>query len=53
MGSTKKYIHTRKHILFAKLFKALANPVGIEIIENLLKHKRSNGKDLKFFVQLS
>lgn len=53
MGSTKNHIHTREHIELAKLFKALAHPARIAIVENLLKHKRLNGTELKFYVQLS
>lgn len=53
MGSTKNHIHTREHIELAKLFKALAHPARIAIVENLLKHKRLNGTDLKFYVQLA
>lgn len=53
MGSTKNHIHTREHIELAKLFKALAHPARIAIVENILKHKRLNATDIKFYVQLS
>jgi DNA-binding transcriptional ArsR family regulator len=53
MGSTKNHIHKREHIELAKLFKALAHPARIAIVENLLKYKRLNGTDLKFYVQLA
>jgi DNA-binding transcriptional ArsR family regulator len=53
MGSTKNHIHSREHIELAKLFKALAHPARLAIVENILKHKRLNATDIKFYVQLS
>lgn len=53
MGSTKNHLYTQDQIELAKLFKALAHPARIAIVENLLIHDNLNCTDLRFYVQLS
>lgn len=53
MGSTKNHLFTQEQIELANLFKALAHPARIAIVENLLTHDNLNCSDLKFYIQLS
>lgn len=53
MGITKNHIHTQQQIQLARLFKALAHPARIAIVENLLVHDNLNCNDLRFYIQLA
>jgi len=53
MGATKNYLYTEEQIELANLFKALAHPARIAIIENLLEHDDLNCNDLRSFIQLA
>jgi len=53
MGSTKNHIYTQDQIELARLFKALAHPARIAIIENLLEQGNLNCNDLRSFIQLA
>jgi len=53
MGSTKNHIYTPEQIELARLFKALAHPARIAIIENLLEEGNLNCNDLRSFIQLA
>jgi len=53
MGATKNHIYTPEQIELAKLFKALAHPARIAIIENLLAQGNLNCNDLRAFIELA
>ena len=53
MGSTKNHLYTQEQIELALLFKALAHPARIAIIENLLEQGNLNCNDLRSFIQLA
>lgn len=53
MGATKNHLYTQEQIELARLFKALAHPGRIAIIENLLEHENLNCNDLRSFIQLA
>lgn len=53
MGTTKYQIYTQEQIEMARLFKALAHPARLAIVENILKHNALSGKDLQFYIPLS
>lgn len=53
MGTTKLQIYTREQIEMARLFKALAHPARLAIVENILRHQNLSGKDLQFYIPLA
>ena len=53
MGTTKYQIYTQEQIEMARLFKALAHPARLAIVENILRHNCISGKDLQFYISLS
>ena len=53
MGTTKYQIYTQEQIEMARLFKALAHPARLAIVENILRHDCISGKDLQFYIPLS
>ncbi len=53
MGTTKYQIYTSEQIEMARLFKALAHPARLAIIENVLRYEFLSGKDLQFYIPLS
>lgn len=53
MGTTKYQAYTTEQIEMARLFKALAHPARLAIIENVLRHESLSGKDLQFYIPLS
>lgn len=53
MGATKNHIYTPEQIELARLFKALAHPARIAIIENLLAQGNLNCNDLRSFIELA
>lgn len=53
MGSTKNHLYTERQIELARLFKALAHPARIAILENLLEQEDLNCNDLRSFIQLA
>lgn len=53
MGATKNHIYTEEQIELARLFKAMAHPARIAIVENLLEHEDLNCNDLRTFIQLA
>jgi ArsR family transcriptional regulator len=53
MGITKNHIHTREQIELANLFKALAHPARIAIVENLLTYETLNCTELRFYIPLA
>ena len=53
MGTTKYQIYTSEQIEMSRLFKALAHPARLAIVENILKHESISGKDLQFYIPLA
>ena len=53
MGTTKYQIYTQEQIEMARLFKALAHPARLAIVENVLRYDSISGKDLQFYIALS
>ena len=53
MGATKYQIYTQEQIEMARLFKALAHPARLAIVENILRYESISGKDLQFYIPLS
>lgn len=53
MGTTKYQIYTQEQIEMARLFKALAHPARLAIVENILRYDSISGKDLQFYIALS
>lgn len=53
MGTTKYQIYTQEQIEMARLFKALAHPARLAIVENILRYDCISGKDLQFYIPLS
>jgi DNA-binding transcriptional ArsR family regulator len=53
MGATKSHIHTENQVALAQLFKALAHPARVAIVENLLMYDDLNCKDLGQLIQLA
>lgn len=53
MGATKNHLYTEEQIELANLFKALAHPARIAIVENLLEHDDLNCNDLRSFIHLA
>ena len=53
MGTTKYQIYTQEQIEMARLFKALAHPARLAIVENIMRHDSISGKDLQFYIPLS
>lgn len=53
MGATKNHLYTQDQIELARLFKALAHPARIAIIEKLLEEGDLNCNDLRSFIQLA
>ena len=53
MGTTKYQAYSTEQIEMARLFKALAHPARLAIIENILRYESLSGKDLQFYIPLS
>jgi DNA-binding transcriptional ArsR family regulator len=53
MGTTKLQIYTREQIEMARLFKALAHPARLAIVEHIIRHEVLSGKDLQFYIPLA
>jgi DNA-binding transcriptional ArsR family regulator len=53
MGATKYSAYKKEHIELARIFKALAHPARIAIVENLLSNKNINCKGLSEYIDLA
>lgn len=53
MGITKNHIYTPEQIELARIFKALAHPARIAIVENLIARQGLNCNDLKSYIDLA
>ena len=53
MGATKKQIHSQELVELSKLFKALAHPARIAIINRLLEEEDINCKSLQSEIDLA
>jgi ArsR family transcriptional regulator, arsenate/arsenite/antimonite-responsive transcriptional repressor len=53
MGATKYSAYKKEHIELARIFKALAHPARIAIVEKLLSNKNLNCKGLSDFIDLA
>jgi ArsR family transcriptional regulator len=53
MGATKYSAYKKEHIELARIFKALAHPARIAIVENLLSNKNLNCKGVSVNIDLA